>query len=338
MPLSIIAPGKRKGNKFYIFRGRVAGKLREVTTKLGPETPTRNVRKACGEAEREIWAEHEASRVPRSGEDATFAQAARQYLNFKDPDAKRQQLRQRIDKLLPHLGDRTLASISAQDVINLANELYPRITLSSRNDAVVIPAAAILHYAAKNNWCQWIKIPQFARTKPETRSVSDEIAEALINSQPVGSYERLFLLWIFRQGTRCTETLDIRWKKIDLSRRTIEMWITKRQEWRNKPLHDEVFEALAAIPLAERGEYVLPWRKRNEVYKWLKPYAKRLGIDHFTPHMARHTVGRWLNANGNGLRTIMDVMDHLDPRSSVRYQSVDEATVRNALAGLGRKR
>src|SRR5215831_10052506 len=111
MPLSIIAPGKRKGNKFYIFRGRVAGKLREVATKLGPETPARNVRKACGEAEREIWAEHEASRVPRSGEDATFAQAAKQYLNFKDPDAKRQQLRQRIDKLLPHLGDRTLASI-----------------------------------------------------------------------------------------------------------------------------------------------------------------------------------------------------------------------------------
>jgi hypothetical protein len=54
--------------------------------------------------------------------------------------------------------------------------------------------------------------------------------------------------------------------------------------------------------------------------------------------MARHTVGRWLNAVGNGLRTIMEVMDHLDPRSSVRYQSVDEATVRNALAGLGKRR
>jgi hypothetical protein len=34
----------------------------------------------------------------------------------------------------------------------------------------------------------------------------------------------------------------------------------------------------------------------------------------------------------------MEVMDHLDPRSSVRYQSVDEATVRNALAGLGKRR
>src|SRR4029077_19433524 len=114
------------------------------------------------------------------------------------------------------LGDRTLASISAQDVINLANELYSHTTLSSRNDAVIITAAAVLHYAAKNGWCQWIKISQFARKKPETRSVSDAVAETLINSQPMGSYERLFLLWIFRQGNRVTEALGVRWGKIDL--------------------------------------------------------------------------------------------------------------------------
>lgn len=337
MPLNAIAPGKRKGNKRWIYRGRVAGKLHEITTAFGPDTPPRVIREDKAKTERDIWVECEAGRVPRSGENTTFRQASVQYLNLKDPQAQNIPLRRKIDKLVTHLGDRTLASISAQDIINLANQLYPHTTLSSRNDAVIIPAAAVLHYAAKNGWCQWIKISQFARKKPETRSVSDEVAETLINSQPMGSYERLFLLWIFRQGNRVTEAINVRWPKIDLPRRTAELWVQKRMEWRNKPLHDEIFEALAAIPLAERGEYVFPWRKRNEVYKWLMPYAKRLGI-RFTPHMARHTVGKQLNANGNGLSTIMDVLDHLDPRSSVRYQSVDEATVRKALAGLGKKR
>lgn len=337
MSLNLVAPGKRKGNRTWIFRGRVAGRLREITTEFGSGTPTRLLRQAAEQAERELWAEYEASRIPRSGENTTFRQAAVQYLNLRDPQAQNLPLQRKIEKLVAQLGDRTLASISAQDVINLANELYSHTTLSSRNDAVIIPAAAVLHYAARNGWCQWLKISQFARKKPETRSVSDAVAETLINSQPMGSYERLFLLWIFRQGNRVTEALGVRWEKIDLPRRTVELWVQKRQEWRNKPLHDEVFEALAAIPLAERGEFVFPWRKRNHVYAWLMPYAKRLGV-RFTPHMARHTVGRWLNAEGNGLRTIMEVMDHLDPRSSVRYQSVDEATVRHALAGLGRKR
>jgi integrase len=337
MSLNAIAPGKRKNNKHWLYRGRVAGKLREITTAFGADTPARVIREDKAKTERDLWAEHEAGRVPRSGENTTFAQAARQYLNLRDPQAQNLPLQRKIEKLVAQLGDRTLASISAQDVINLANELYSHTTLSSRNDAVIIPAAAVLHYAAKNGWCQWLKISQFARKKPETRSVSDAVAETLINSQPMGSFERLFLLWIFRQGNRVTEALGVRWEKVDLPRRTVELWVQKRQEWRNKPLHDEVFEALAAIPLAERGEYVFPWRKRNHVYAWLMPYAKRLGV-RFTPHMARHTVGRWLNAEGNGLRTIMEVMDHLDPRSSVRYQSVDEATVRHALAGLGKRR
>jgi integrase len=341
MSLNLVAPGKRKGNKTWIFRGRVAGRLREITTEFGPGTPQRVLRQAAEETEREIWAEHEASRVPRSGENTTFRQASVQYLNFKDPQAQNIPLRRKIEKLVTHLGDRTLASIGAQDLVNLANEQYPHVALGSRNDAVIIPAAAVLHYAAKAGWCQWMKISQFARKKPETRSVTDEVEEALINSLPIGSYERLFMLWIFRQGNRVTEPLNVRWPKIDLPRRTVDIWIEKRREWRTKPLHDEVFEALAAIPQDARADYdgyLFPWRERNGIYKWLKPYAKRLGIGSFTPHQARHTVGRKLNANGNGLATIMDVLDHLDPRSSVRYQSVDEATVRHALAGLGKKR
>ena len=60
----LIAPGKRKGNRTWIFRGRVAGRLREITTEFGPGTPARVLRQAAEQAERELWAEYEAGRSP----------------------------------------------------------------------------------------------------------------------------------------------------------------------------------------------------------------------------------------------------------------------------------
>ena len=42
MPFTLIPPGQRKGNSWYIVRGKVAGKLREFSTKTrDPETARR---------------------------------------------------------------------------------------------------------------------------------------------------------------------------------------------------------------------------------------------------------------------------------------------------------
>jgi integrase len=102
-------------------------------------------------------------------------------------------------------------------------------------------------------------------------------------------------------------------------------------------LHPEVFEALAAIPAREQTGYLFPWRNRFQVYEWLYRVTKKLGV-YFTPHMARHTVGRQLNASGVPLKTAMEVLGHKDPRSTLRYQGVDEEAVRAALLQLGKKR
>lgn len=56
----------------------------------------------------------------------------------------------------------------------------------------------------------------------------------------------------------------------------------------------------------------------------------------FTPHMARHSLGTWLNAQGAGLKTIMAALGHADPKSSMRYQTADVEIVRQAGAKVGR--
>jgi integrase len=52
----------------------------------------------------------------------------------------------------------------------------------------------------------------------------------------------------------------------------------------------------------------------------------------FTPHMARHSLGKAFNRCGAGLQTIMGALDHSDSASSQRYPDADLEIVREALA------
>lgn len=99
-----------------------------------------------------------------------------------------------------------------------------------------------------------------------------------------------------------------------------------------------LLEHRAAAKDEETGElprFVFPWRSRHSVYNWLIPLRDELGVT-FTPHMARHTVGTMLNAQGASLRTIMDRLGHADVKSSLRYQAGDIEVVREATKNMPR--
>ena len=66
-------------------------------------------------------------------------------------------------------------------------------------------------------------------------------------------------------------------------------YVGKAKRWREKPLDEEVFAALAND--SDKEGYVFPWRTRSGVHKWLRPLTRKLKVT-FTPHMARHFVGK----------------------------------------------
>lgn len=331
MPLKAIPPGARKGYPFYIFRGTVNGRQREIRTELPAGTPAKSLRQALDHAERELWATDEASRVPRPGEGITFRRAAELYIAWRSPS--RQDCRN-IERLYPELGAKMVADIMPADIISAANVLYPALKPISKNRLAVKPAAIVIHYAAKNQWCPWLRVQPFKEPRPQTRSVSDATVDLLLRTVQKGR-KHLMLLWLFRMGDRVSDPLRVRWDDINLPRQMVRMNIAKTDTWKDRPLHPEVFEALAAIPEAERDGYLFPWRYRTGVHRWLKPLAASLGIK-FTAHMARHTLGRQLNENGEGLKTIMAVLGHVDPHSSIRYQDADTDVVRRALTRIGK--
>jgi integrase len=341
MPFQLYAPGTRKGNKCYIARvyiadGSAGGRRVEASTGT---TNNAAARRYAKDIERRLLAEE----APRPGDKVSFAEAARLYaaarsLELDNPKAYPWNDRRRgevaaIARLVAVLGKRPIGEMTHADLVKAANELYGGRAAATKNREALRPAAAILHYAAYNGLCAWLKVKLFDEPGGKTRAVSVEIAGTLVAAAPAGP-KRLLLVWLFRQGTRISDTLAVSWEdNLDLRRQTVRLRIGKADEWAEFALHPELLELLAAIPEAARRGRLFPWRTKSGVYRWLKPLAKGLGVG-FTPHMARHSVGTWLNEGGAGLKTIMAALYHRDAKSSIRYQTADIEIVRAATAGF----
>jgi integrase len=284
------------------------------------------------------------SRVPGAGEKVTLAEAAQHYLALKQPSPF---VTARIKKLVKAVGGgKDVGKIRSADLVAAANFLYPLAKNETKNRWAIKPGAAILHYAAENEWCGWVRVRKLEEAPPVTRAAApgtdETLLAALTADEPGTALKRLkrrraalLILWLFKHGNRISDPLRLTWPAIDLHRKVYTMLVGKARRIVEKPLDEEVWEALANDETKEgfgKEDYVFPWRTRSGVYKWLRPLVRELGMT-FTPHRARHALGKRLNAEANGLKTIMAALDHSDAKSSLRYQDADVEVVRQALAG-----
>jgi integrase len=326
MPLKFHAPGTRKGNRWIIARGTVGGERIEIST--GTTDPLAAERFAA-----RYVAGFLDGRAPQPGETVTFARAAERYRAARKP-SKADGVR--LDRLTAAIGTRAVGEITRDTLVEAADALYPGGKASSLNRNVIAPAAAVLHYAADNHWCGYRRIKRYKEPRPVTRALAEDAAESLI-AAAAGEVRKL-LLFLFRQGTRITDTLRLDWRHIDLKTRAFQIHVSKTDEWLTLPLSDEVFFALANT--REKSGPVFPWRNRWAAYKAIRKAVGATGI-RFTPHMARHSLGTRLSAQGASLKVIMGALGHRDAKSSLRYQAGEVEVIRGALnrgAGGGKKR
>ncbi len=344
--LKLLPPGKRKGNRHYIARGTVGGRQIEFTTGTADKAIAERVAAAA-------FAKFVASpSQPIIGR--TFRYVAEAYVAFRYPaltDAETAKMRggdpelrekvaqtkraiDQINRLVTVLGHLPLEAISHADLVAAAESLCPSHKASSKNKLVIAPAAAILHYAADNKWCAYQRFKRFKEPRAITRAIPIDAARRLV--EIAEGHPRALLVFLLRQGMRISDTIAVTWGQINLDAGTIEVRIRKTDQYVTKALHPEALAALAALPVnTDPQDRVFPYCNRWAVYRVLTPIALAAGVE-FTPHMARHSLGKWLNASGAGLRTIMDTLDHADPKSSMRYQSTDVEGQKRALAKVER--
>src|SRR6185437_10652761 len=142
--------------------------------------------------------------------DLTFRRAADLYIEYRRPSRADEKFLQRICALI---GDRFIGDIRQHLLIDTANALYPGRSPGTKNRQVLMPAAAVIHYAAANDLCPYIKVKKFKEKNPEPRALSRHDADRLIAH--ADDKMRRLLIFLFCQGWRISEVLRLRWENID---------------------------------------------------------------------------------------------------------------------------
>ena len=315
MPLHLIPPGRRKGNRFFLARGSVGGRVYEINTHATDEKAARRFAAAF---EREIRAA-----APTPGDRITFAEAARRYIQFRNPSPAD---RRRLDRVTAEFGRRRLSDIRPADVHEVAMKLAGEHKAATRNRDILRPIVTVLHYAADAGLCDWLRVRAFKEPRPKTRALDPDAAAALIAAARTPAQRRL-LVWLFLQGTRISDTLRLQWTDLDLAGRTVSVTVSKTGRVETFPLHEATVAELLRVE--DRSGPLFPWSNRSSLRRWLPQLCAEVGVA-FTPHMARHTLGTMMAANGATLRAIMGALGHSSASSSVRYQGADIEMVRAA--------
>lgn len=323
---TLYEPGKRRGYKFWLAIVRVGRESFEIRTGEKTQAAAKRAAKEAGERlVAELTAEQ--NRPLKAGEVTTFREAADAYLAYRgEPKVEVQ----RLARICVKIGGLPISEITGADLIATANKLMPDAKAATKNREIVRPAATVLHYAADNGAIEWVRVKQFKEARPVTRAVSTDIASLLIANADDPDL-KLLLIWLFHQGSRISEALNVTWDHIDLGAATVRLYVSKIDQWRTVGLDPAVVVALGNV--VDQTGPLFRWKTKSGVYKPLRALCARLGIK-FTPHMARHSMATWANAAGIPLRTIMDMGNWLDHKSVIRYQGSDIETVRVARAKM----
>lgn len=310
--LKLVPPGKRK-NKFWAVRGSLEGN--KIEQSLGV-----SLRQDAEKKLKQLIIEYEKGKGLEGS--LSFGEAIERYKAFRNPSHHTTLY---LNKIEDEIGDKLLTEINFHTLVAVANKMHPKSTAQTKNRAVLTPCAAVMHYAARNNWCNWLRVEKFETPSPETRFVDDKVEQKLLDNTEGKQY--LFILWLFSQGDRVSDVLGIKYEDCNTKKQTVSRYISKSDRHVVLPLDEKICKTLTRD--GDKTGLLFPWRDKWAVYRWLRPLCERLKVE-FTPHRARHTLGKRLNDTGAGLKTIMQILGQSDPKSAIRYQSTDIEALRNA--------
>lgn len=343
MPYKLVPPGKR-GPCWYV-RGTDASGPFEFST-------GKDDRRGAARWVEEVFLPDRARRrVPGRGEQVGFATAALHY-KAANPHLSKADAAL-VDALAAEIGEVDCRALGRHSLVAAADALYPTAAPATKNRKVITPGAAVLHFAADQNWCDYKRIKKFWESRKSTREPAtddtlaklfehledppEKLAPQWRGKDPNIDHKRLLLAMLYELGLRITDYLRIEWEQIDLPAGQVRVRVAKTDEQAALTISPVVVAMLANLPEPHAGP-LFPWTTRRGVYAWLQRVRDRAGV-HYTPHQSRHAM-----ATAAGLQRIPDgeaakLGVWRDPRSLHRYQHVQPEPIPGRDAGfLGRRR
>lgn len=317
MRYRLFPPGKR--GPFWYCRGRLNGKPFEFSCR----TADRAAAEARATAK---LGEVISGALPTKGQ-VTFRQAAIAYKAFRKPrpdDVKW------IDKLAAWFDRREIGEILHAHLVEAAEEMLPGKKAGTKNRGVIGPAAAVLHYAAEQGWCQYRRFRRFEEDRRSPRKpVSDQAMGMLLKA--TFGHQRMLLAILYETGLRLSDAMFLTEEDVDLPAGHMLVTIKKTGERLQVNISPDVIAMIASLSRCGRGR-LFPWPARWSVYRWLRPLCKTLGIT-YTPHMSRHALATDLQRRRIPDKEAAEHGAWRDPRSLHRYQHASPAPLAGRRAG-----
>lgn len=309
-PYRLIPPGRRR---YWYLRGTFVGRRHEVST---GETDRAGAEKWAAA----YYASVLSDAVPDAGQTVGFARATEAFIAWKRPNRSDEKL---LRTVAAWFAGKPLTDIRHAHAVEAANALRPHASGPTKNRKVIVPIAAVMHYAAEQGWVDYRRFKKFREARRSPRQpATDETMSALLAATT--GHKRAILAVLYETGLRITDAINIEWEAVNLPAGRLRAKVGKTDDLIVIPLSAALVALLANLPKGPR--YVFPWRTRRGVYAWLKPLRQKLGVE-YTPHQSRHALATAALEAGIPDRQAADLGAWRDARSLHRYQHVQPGGV-----------
>jgi integrase len=197
-----------------------------------------------------------------------------------------------------YLKDTLVKDIKPGTIRQMAMDLYGHCSGASRNRLAVIPAQAVINYAAESELCQRIRVKRFKTDTKEKPFATLEWVQAFRKeaSPQLGAYALFMLL----TGARPSEALGA---DIDLSGATALLHESKIGHERRAHLPAMLVAAIANIKPVP-GRPIFFYRKIDDLRQTWDGVIERAKIQQLTPHCCRHGFITGLLRKGIDVKTV----------------------------------
>ena len=319
MPLKVF-----KRNKLYSYRGTVAGRRLRGPTGTADK---RIAERIAAEVETKAWQSH----LDGPGATLTFAQAAIAYRQAGRDDRF-------LDPIEDHWKDTLVPQITGEAIRQMARMLYPKASNATLNRQGIVPTQAIINYASELEWCSPIKVKRFKVSAKRKTPVTRAWVEAFAIQATEDHLHHLAALCLFMFGTgaRRGEACALRWRDVELFKKTAIINQTKIEDQRIAHLSQPVIAALANIPSNRNpDDLVFGYASGESVGQVWRNVIVRAGIDKLTPHCCRHGFATSMLQAGVDPKTVAVRGGWKDVATVMKYyaHAMDDPTVTDLLFG-----
>ena len=241
--------------------------------------------------------------------------------------------------------------IQTQEIEQYKNDLQSRGLSNSTLKHKLQPIGATIKYVKRLGYqVAEVEMPRLKVTRGRLRYLSlEEERRLLIEIDPyretkwMAKYEDRHMellrqmhdfhdlvILLLDTGARQGEICLLEWEKLDLDKRTINLWRPKVRNESVLYMSDRVHKILVRREKDKTSRYVFNSKSgqaRKHITNTFRKAFERAGIEGCTAHTLRHTHATRLIQNGLNLYEVKEILGHADIQTTMRYAHIEQAQV-----------